>query len=83
MCEQTSWRYASGRQQRSGECVVRLGRLGLALAAAGIATPALAQSAVAIAEPSDAVLFLLGTAGVVIGRRMHARAGRKDDGPKK
>ncbi len=31
-----------------------------------------------VPEPSDAALLLLGAAGVVIGRRLHARAQRKD-----
>jgi hypothetical protein len=30
-----------------------------------------------IPEPSDAILLLMGAAGVVIGRRLHARAKRK------
>lgn len=31
-----------------------------------------------VPEPTDAALLLLGAAGVVIGRRLHARAKRKD-----
>ena len=30
-----------------------------------------------IPEPSDAILVLMGAAGVVIGRKLHARARRK------
>lgn len=30
-----------------------------------------------VPEPSDAVLLLMGATGVVIGRRLHARAQRK------
>jgi hypothetical protein len=33
------------------------------------ATPALAQSAVSIPEPTDLALFGLGVAGLIIGRR--------------
>ena len=33
--------------------------------------------ATSVPEPSDAILLLMGAAGVVIGRRLHARAKRK------
>ncbi|MDB5736974.1 MAG: hypothetical protein JWO65_642 [Sphingomonas bacterium] len=44
------------------------------------ATPALAVSgsAISVPEPTDALLFVMGVAGVAIGRRMHARAARRD-----
>jgi hypothetical protein len=32
-----------------------------------------------IPEPSDAILLLMGAAGVVIGRKLHARAKRKPE----
>ncbi len=31
-----------------------------------------------VPEPSDAILLLMGAAGVVIGRKLHARAKRRD-----
>jgi hypothetical protein len=34
--------------------------------------------ATSVPEPADAVLLLMGAAGVVIGRRLHANAKKKD-----
>lgn len=51
------------------------GASGSAAASAG-STP---SGGTSIREPSDAVLVLMGAAGVVIGRKLHARARRKDD----
>jgi hypothetical protein len=50
------------------------------LAALLAGTPALADagSATSVPEPTDALLLLLGAAGVAIGRRMHARRDRRD-----
>lgn len=45
-----------------------LGRTLIALSALLAAAPALAQSGTSIPEPSDALLFGLGFAGLVIGR---------------
>jgi hypothetical protein len=45
-----------------------------------LATPALAGtgSAISVPEPTDLLLFAMGVAGVAIGRRMHAKAARRN-----
>ena len=50
------------------------------LAATPVFAPALADAggATSVPEPTDALLLLLGAAGVAIGRRMHARRDRRD-----
>lgn len=45
-----------------------IGRTVICLSMLFAATPAMAQSGVSIPEPSDALLFGLGFAGLVIGR---------------
>jgi hypothetical protein len=40
-------------------------------------SPSTSGGATSVPEPSDAILLLMGAAGVVIGRRLHARAKRK------
>lgn len=37
------------------------------------------SSGTSIPEPSDAILLLMGAAGVVIGRKLHARAKRNPE----
>jgi hypothetical protein len=44
-----------------------------------LASPALAEGGTAIPEPSNAALFALGVAGVLIGRFGSRWRGRKDD----
>ncbi len=45
-----------------------IGRTIITLAALMAAAPALAQSGASVSEPSDALLFGLGFAGLIIGR---------------
>jgi hypothetical protein len=42
----------------------------------GPTPPAASGGATSVPEPSDAVLLLMGAAGVVIGRKLHARKRR-------
>ncbi len=51
----------------------------LALTAATAAFAAPGGHAIPIPEPSDALLVLMGAAGIFIGRRLHAQQKKKSD----
>ena len=44
-----------------------------------IAVPAMAQAGTQVPEASSMTLFAMGAAGVIIGRRLAARRGHRDD----
>jgi hypothetical protein len=50
----------------------------LALAAVGAAHAGVPGAAIPVPEPSDAILVLMGAAGIFVGRRLHARQTNKD-----
>jgi predicted histidine transporter YuiF (NhaC family) len=52
------------------------------LAATAHANPVIPALTTAIPEPSDFVLFLMGVAGLIIGRRSARRRHRRDDDTK-
>jgi len=55
------------------------GRLILTILFATLATPALAQSSIAIPEPSDAALFVIAVVGLIVGRQSSRRRPPRDD----
>jgi hypothetical protein len=54
-------------------------RLIITVLFAMLATPALAQSSIAIPEPSDAALFVIAVVGLIVGRQSSRRRPPADD----
>lgn len=51
---------------------------GMPSSSGGMPSSSSSGGATSVPEPGDAVLLLMGAAGVIIGRKLHARAKRRD-----